>query len=77
MGRCGVIKTRAVIKMCILHAELPGTLVYHRGERLVAACEQLAQSRASVVRAVNGGGLEQIIDRHLLALFEPYLRAAF
>ena len=25
MGRCGVIKTCAVIKMCILHAELPGT----------------------------------------------------
>jgi len=50
---CGVIKTCAVIKMCILHAELPGTLVYHRGERLVAACEQLAPSRASVVRPGN------------------------
>ena len=75
--RCSrIVEPRTVIEMGIFHAELTGALVYHRGKSLVAARQQLTQSGAGVVGAVDGGRLEQLLDGHLLTLLEPYLRAA-
>ena len=71
-----IVETGAVVKVGIRHAELLCSLVYHSRKRLVAAGEIFSESCAGIVCAVNSRGLQEIVNRHLLALFEPYLRAA-
>ena len=73
--RC-VVKPRAVFKMSVVHSELLCTVIKHFNKRFIATRKVFAESRAGVVGAVNRRCFEQIVNCHLLALFQPKLRAA-
>ena len=69
-------QARAVDKVRVVHAELLGSLVHARDKRFLAACQVLAERDGRVVAGDDAHGLDEVLDAHLLALFEPDLAAA-
>ena len=67
---------RAVDKVRVVHAELSGPFVHARDESLLAARQVLAERDGRVVAGDDAHGLDEVLDAHLLALFEPDLAAA-
>ena len=69
-------QARGVLKGGVIHAQLLGPLVHALHKGLLAAGDGLAQRHGAVVGADHANGLEHLIHRHLLVLFQPDLTSA-
>ena len=72
-----IVKSGAVFKIRIFHAELIRLCVHELHKALLASGNMLGKGRAGVVGAADCGCAQKLVNRHCFALLEPDLRSAF
>ncbi len=70
-----LVQAVAVLKDCLLHAQLPGPLVHPLNKGLLAAGHVLGQHHRRVVGAHYHRGLDKVVHAHQLPFFKPDIRA--